>query len=303
MSDVVSNRTEPKIDSDVECVFKSRALVGEGPVWNCKRQVLHWVDVIGPHIHTFIPEEKTLSSFKLPHIVSAILPAEKDRLIAITEKGIGFLNENSGDLDFISNPESALPENRFNDAKTDSEGRIWAGSMNKSVSAPSGSLYRFDTPFSASRMDTGFKVSNGMGWCPKNKTMYFTETVLATIFAYDFDKETGEISKRREFLKFDVENGKPDGMCIDCDGNLWIAFWDGWRVSGYTSKGEHIRDIKIPVPRATSCCFGGKDLKTLYITSASAGLSEEQLQTAPLSGSLFAIDMETAGQPTHEVKL
>ncbi len=300
-----SDNNHPLTDhtSDVECVFKSHALVGEGPVWNNKRKVLHWVDVIGPHIHTFSPKESTLASFKLPHIVSAILPTANDRLIAVTEKGIALLNENSGELDFMSNPESALPSNRFNDAKTDTRGRIWAGSMNRKANEGTGSLYKFDTPFTASRMDTGFKVSNGLGWCPRNKTMYFTETVSATIFAYDFDKDTGDIKNRREFLKFDIKNGKPDGICVDCDGNVWVAFWDGWRVSGYTSKGEFFRDIRVPVPRVTSCCFGGQDMKRLYITSASAGLNEEQIQQAPLSGSLFAIDLDTEGQKTHEVRM
>ena len=138
-------------------------------------------------------------------------------------------------------------------------------------------------------MDSGFTVANGLGWSPDNRLMYFTDSFRRTVYVYDFDLRAGTIANRRPFITLPASDGTPDGLTVDEEGCLWVAVWDAWRVSRYTPDGEELLRIKMPVPRPTSCCFGGANLDTLYITSASVRLNEEALASAPLSGSLFAV--------------
>jgi sugar lactone lactonase YvrE len=174
--------------------------------------------------------------------------------------------------------------------------------MSLDASMPTGSLYRFDGAHAATALDGGFQVSNGMDWSPDDKTFYFADTALHTVYAYDFDLDAGTISNRRVFLHFSREQGRPDGMAVDCEGFLWVALWDGWRIARYAPDGRLDREIDLPVPRPSSCCFGGPDLKTLYITSARVRLSRQNLEEAPLSGGLFALDVDVAGQPVTEFR-
>lgn len=296
-------RRSPNIDPGLKCVAPVGAIVGEGPAWDAETGILHWVDVAEPGFHTFNPDTGEDKMTHSPYLVSAILPAQKNEFIAITQNGVEAYDVNSGQLASIYDPEAHMPSNRFNDAKVDRMGRIWAGSMSLDASMPSGSLYCFDTLTSARAMDGGFQVSNGLDWSPDDQKFYFVDSALGTVFSYDFDLASGAITNKQIFLHFDAKEGKPDGLTVDSQGNLWIALWDGWRVVCYSADGVLLREVDMPVPRPTSCCFGGDDLKTLYITSASIRLPAEVLEEAPLSGGLFAIDVDVAGQPISEVKL
>ncbi|RVV99455.1 IclR family transcriptional regulator [Mesobaculum littorinae] len=295
-------RRHSHIAETLECVDAAGAIVGEGPAWDARAGVLRWVDLAAPATRVFDPEGARTAMLPAPRLVSAVLPAGDGSVMAVTQNGLERLGEH-GDLTPLYDPEAHLPANRFNDAKVDSAGRIWAGTMSLDASMPSGSLYRFDTPTSARAMDGGFQVSNGLGWSADDRTFYFTDSGLGTVFAYDFDAAAGAISNRRVFLSVDPKDGKPDGLTVDAEGTVWIAFWDGWRVAGYRPDGRLVREIDMPVPRPTSCCFGGPDLRTLYITSASIRLPAQVLQEAPLSGGLFAIGMDVPGRPTTEVAL
>ncbi|WP_116083354.1 SMP-30/gluconolactonase/LRE family protein [Tropicimonas sp. IMCC34011] len=293
-------RRHSHIAETLECVDAAGAIVGEGPVWDARENLLRWVDIAAPATRIFDPAGARSAMHPSPRLVSAVLPASDGTMMAVTQNGLERLGP-SGDLDPIHDPEAHLPSNRFNDAKCDSSGRVWAGTMSLDASMPSGSLYRFDTPTSSRAVDGGFQVSNGLGWSADDRTFYFTDSGLGTVFAYDYDAAEGAITGRRVFLTVDPRDGKPDGLSVDAEGNVWIAFWDGWRVAGYTPGGRLIREIDMPVPRPTSCCFGGPDLTTLYITSASIRLPAQVLSEAPLSGGLFAIEMDIPGLPTREV--
>ncbi len=206
------------------------------------------------------------------------------------------LDIDSGVLKPLINPEAHIPENRFNDARCDRAGRLWAGSMPLDAATPTGALYRFDAAGAWEKMDSGFAVSNGLDWSPDDRTFYFVDTGPGIIYAYDFDIATGEISKRREFARIAPEEGRPDGLTVDADGNVWCAIWDGWCVRRYRPDGRLDREISLPVPRPTSCAFGGKDLETLFITSARVRLPERTLADAPLSGGVFALEPGVCGQ-------
>ncbi|WP_159587815.1 SMP-30/gluconolactonase/LRE family protein [Chelativorans xinjiangense] len=293
-------RRSAHIEEGLVCVLAAGAIVGEGPVWNRRTATLDWVDVLAPSVHAYDPATGRNTGRQAPRLVSAVLPAEGGGHVAMTQQGLEALDFSAGMLTPLLDPEAHLPGNRFNDAKCDRRGRLWSGSMSLDASMPTGSLYRFNDARSAKAMDGGFQVSNGLDWSPDDRTFYFTDSALGTVFAYDFDIESGEISNRRPFLRFAPDAGRPDGLSVDSEGYVWIALWDGWRVARYAPDGRLDREVDLPVPRPSSCCFGGPDLKTLYITSARVRLSGKALEEAPLSGGIFSLAVDTPGQPATE---
>ena len=138
---------------------------------------------------------------------------------------------------------------------------------------------------------SGCTVPNGLGFSPDNRRMYFTDTFRRVVYEYDFDLQSGAIANRRPLILFADDDGTPDGLTVDAAGCLWVAVWDAWRVSRFSPAGEELLRVRLPVPRPTSCCFGGPTLQTLYITTASVRLSAEELAAAPLSGALFALEV------------
>jgi len=166
--------------------------------------------------------------------------------------------------------------------------------MDMGAAANRGHLFCIEANGSWKQADTGFTVPNGIGWSPDNKTMYVTDTYRQTIYQYDFDLDSGTIGNRRPLITIAASDGKPDGLTVDDQGCLWVALWDAWQIARFSPKGQLMQRMRVPVPRPTSCCFGGDNLDTLYVTSASLRLSEAQLATAPLSGSLFSIQLKDA---------
>jgi sugar lactone lactonase YvrE len=140
-------------------------------------------------------------------------------------------------------------------------------------------------------VDSGFTVPNGLGFSPDDRRLYFTDTDRHTVYEYDFDLEAGSATGRRPLIVLDPRHGKPDGLTVDAEGCLWVAVWDGWHVARYSPRGELLQRLRLPVPRPTSCCFGGTRLQTLYVTSARVRLDATALAAAPLSGALFALEL------------
>lgn len=195
-------------------------------------------------------------------------------------------------LEFIADPEADKPEARFNDGAVDRQGRFWAGTISEGFA---NSLYRLDPDGTVQKMETGIGISNGIGWSPDNKTMYFTDTPARVIYAYDFDLATGAIENRRTFVQVPEEEGFPDGLTVDSEGFIWSAHWDGWKITRYDPTGKVEREIQVLVQRPTSCTFGGAELNELYLTSASVGLSQAALKDQPLAGDLFRLKVEVKG--------
>jgi sugar lactone lactonase YvrE len=146
-------------------------------------------------------------------------------------------------------------------------------------------------------MDAGFQLSNGMGWSPDDRTMYFIDSAPREIYAYDFDAASGGIANRRVLVRIAEEHGLPDGMTVDAEGFLWVAQWNGGRVVRYDPDGKVERVVAMPVRRPTSCTFGGPDLSTLYITSGTMRMTAEELALEPRAGHLFALETDVRGLP------
>ena len=274
---------------NIQCVAQTRSLLGEGPTWSPRDSALYWVDILTPSVHRYDTHKGVDTEVKVGSMVSVAIPKATGGLLVATPGGLMTLDLESKNLSFFCHPESDRPGNRYNDGKCDRMGRLWIGTLDMGTAANRGNLFRVDADGLWKKMDTGFTVANGLGWSPDNKRMYFADTPRRTIYVYDFDLMTGTIANRRAFITLDTSDGTPDGLTVDEDGCLWVAIWDAWRVSRYSPEGQEMLRIKMPVPRPTSCCFGGANLDTLYVTSASVRLNEQALASAPLSGSLFSI--------------
>ena len=209
--------------------------------------------------------------------------------------GFHFWDPQTNHFELINHPEKGKHGARFNDGRIDRKGRFWAGTM--TAEGATSSLYRLDPDLTVHRMETGITISNGLGWSLDGHLMYFTDSLRRTIFVYDFDLESGDISNKREFYQLSDEPGVPDGLSIDREGFIWSAIYNGWKLIRIDPQGNLISTIQMPVSRPSSCAFGGTDFNDLYITTISEGLSEGEKKQEPLAGDLFVVEMEVAGFP------
>ncbi len=292
------------VKKQAEAINVEKSALGEGPLWLPESGQLVWVDIEGMKIRMWNPKTREEGSVSVGQRIGAVVRASDGRMVCALEHGFYFLDLTTGELEPIVDPEAHLPGNRFNDGKCDPAGRFWAGTMPKSEDAPEGSLYRLDTDGSVHRMVGEISCSNGLGWSLDGRTMYYIDTGTRRVDRFDYDAASGNISNRRVVANIPVDQGFPDGMTVDAEGKLWVAHWGGYAVSRFDpDTGECLERIELPVSQVTSCCFGGDDLDELYITSASVGLSEEQLRQEPLAGSLFVYKPGVKGQLAHDYQV
>ncbi|MXY33389.1 MAG: helix-turn-helix domain-containing protein [Boseongicola sp. SB0664_bin_43] len=286
--------------SGMACVLPWGAQLGEAPVWHPGERRLYWVDILHPAVYRFDPETGVNDFCDPGKLVSAILFGADGSKRVASQDGIETLDFENCRLSPYVDPENGFVRNRLNDAKVDPGGAIWVGSMCLDASKPSGGLYRVAPDGGVERKDSGITVANGLDWSPDFRTLYFVDTIPGRIYAYDFQPSTGFLSNKREFAAVPDDEGRPDGLCVDEEGGVWCAIWDGWRVNRYTPDGSLDRVLDLPVPRPTSVAFGGVNLETLYITSARTRLPATTLAEAPLSGGIFACTPGPIGLPAGQ---
>lgn len=283
---------------DVQCLWEAAAILGEGPLWSPREAALYWVDIKAPALHRFRPADGDKTSWVMPERIGWVIERANGAGLVAGFKGRGFCFLTPGTMvpETIGQPEPDYPDNRFNDAAADNAGRIWAGTMDDNEREASGSLYRLDPNLDWQRMDRGYVITNGPAFSPDYRTIYHGDTSKGTIYAFDLGSD-GKISNKRDFVTIPEGDGYPDGMTCDAEGGLWVAHWNGWRVTRFTAAGEVDRVIEMPVAQVTSCAFGGPEYGCLYVTSASIGLSDQQREDQPLAGALFGIDVGVKGFP------
>lgn len=268
-------------------------LLCEGPHWNARENRLLWVDIQGQLIHSADADGGRPAARRVTEPVTFAIPSADRSLFLGVDGKLCRMRENDAGYQVVSAP--ALPSGcRFNDAKCDARGRLWAGTMNSARPADAdGALYCFEDGI-LKKKESGFAVSNGLGWNPEGTLLYQTETEKQTIWCYDFDQDTGALSGKRAFARVSGP-GKPDGLCVDSEGRILSAQWDGGGIQVYSRDGNPERLISLPCPQVTSCCLGGAEMKTLFITTARAGMSEADLRHAPLSGRIFTMEWDVPG--------
>ena len=281
----------------VKCIWPAAAVLGEGPVWDEEEEALYWVDIKAAAVHRYAPASGATQSWPMPERIGCIARRRQGGFVAGLKSWFAFLDLPSARIEPIGDPEPDLPGNRFNDGKCDAAGRFWAGTMDDNEENPTGSLYRLDPDCRWHRIDRGYVVTNGPAFSPDGRTLYHTDSVGRTIYAFDLSPD-GSVSSKRSFIEIPTDAGYPDGMTVDSEGHLWVAHWGGWRLTRFRPDGTIERAIELPVAQVTSCAFGGAALDTLYVTTASIGLDAKARAKQPLAGGLFELPVGVQGLPS-----
>jgi len=282
----------------VHCVVDCHNTLGESPLWDVREQMLYWADIPGKRLHRLEPATGEVRHWDMPErITSFALREQEGGLVAAFASGIAFYDLDSGELDWIARPEAHLPGNRCNDGKVDRMGRFWIGTMDDSGANHTAALYRLDPDLSLHKMLGDIGVSNCLVWSRENDRFVFADSLDKQISIFDYDHASGSLSNRQRFADTIGTDYTPDGGTIDAEGFIWVAIWGSWKVVRFAPDGRVDREVRLPVSNPTSCMFGGPDLRTLYVTSAKLGLSNEELSAQPQAGGLFAIDAGVAGLP------
>lgn len=272
-------------------VSDCRDRLGESPQWLAATGELYWIDFYGPTIRRLGTDGKrtdwNLSGFKT---VGSLVPCGDGRLLVAVESGLHLFDPRDATLAFFGDPNEGRADIVYNDAKVDRHGNYWIGNYDARESDPRGIFY-CRMPDGRWRIgDAGFVVCNGPAFSPEGDILYFSDTMGRRIFAYDLDASVGALSNRRLFHACDEGDGMPDGMCVDSEGCLWVACYDGGRVMRLSPGGERLETLSLPVRNATSCCLGGPGLRTLLVTTAHAADGSE-----PDGGALFAVEVPVPG--------
>jgi sugar lactone lactonase YvrE len=283
-----------------ECVLRRNDALGEVPLWCAQTSTLWWVDVKAPALQSYDPGSGAHRRFDLPGRTAGSWGFRKSGgMVLAMQDGLYSYSPQTNESKRLVAVEAGKEMHRLNDGRCDRRGRFWVGSMHETYrDEPRGSFYRIDADLTATKAFDGFTVPNSVAFSPDDRLMYFADTPAHRIWVFDFDLDAGQLSNRRLFS--DLKGGLPDGSTVDVDGCLWNAEYRGSRVVRYTPQGRIDRIVELPVSQPTSCAFGGKDLGTLYITTAAQRLSPEQLAREPAAGSLFAVRAGTQGlqEPT-----
>lgn len=285
---------------NVELAIDARAELGEGPFWHPRENRLYWVDIEGGSLHVHDPEGVADTAYDVGCRVGVAVPRRSGGLMLGTDHGFESFDLTTATRTPVVDPESDLPDNRFNDGKCDCRGRFWAGSMCL-AKRPEGNLYVLEADGTVRRAIQGVTTSNGLAWSLDQRTMFYIDTPTMQVSAFDYDAGRGTIANRRAVIRFPQNVGRPDGMTIDAEGMLWIAHWAGARVSRWNpATGALLATVAVPAANVTSCAFGGKNLDRLYVTTARHKLDAEALARYPHSGGVFVLRPGVCGLAANE---
>jgi len=278
-----------------------QVILGEGPHWDARVAKLYWVDIKTNMLFQYDPLSGENRPFPLPSSPGCAVTSHScsNHIIVALHDGVYSYDLDSGSLQQLARSAVQAPDLRFNDGKCDPKGRMWCGTMTDDR-VGAGALYRLEGDFrTITRVLDNISISNGLAWTSDLKTMYYIDSPLKQVMAFDYDNATGNLSNRRIAIEFSQPgDGVPDGMTIDQEQNLWVAHWTGSKVTCFDPRtGARLREIALPVSHVTSCCFGGPLLRDLYITSSSC---DTDLEVEPLAGSLFVVKNCGQGLPSHQ---
>lgn len=282
--------------SEARCVVDAHAATGESPVWDDNYHLLYWTDIPGRKLHRFDPSTGHDAVWDMPGEVGAVALRAGGGVVLAMRHGFysfEFMDPNPALLaPIVGEPEG----NRLNDGRVDSEGRFWSGTFNPRRE-PNGTLYCLDTERRVTSKLGNIGCSNSLCWSPDAKTMYHADSFAGKIQAWEFDAASGAIAKPRLLIEVPPEQGAPDGAVVDAEGCLWVAQIGSGQVVRYDPDGARMHAIAFPTLDVTCPCFGGRDLTTLYVTSAAFRLAAAERAEQPLAGGLFAIETDIKGLP------
>jgi sugar lactone lactonase YvrE len=274
--------------------------LGEGVLWDHRRDVLWWVDVRSPAVHGLDWATGAVRSFQMPEVVAALVLRRGGGLLACLRSGLWSLDPDTGAVaPFLNRPDDRAGS-RLNDTTVDARGRIWTTTMWDFAREKTGRVYRIDAHRSVTDVRGPYWITNGLCFAPDRRTMYFSDTVEGRIIAFPFDLETGSLGEPRLFAGPDAAPGHPDGSTIDAEGYLWSARFGAGAVARFSPDGRLDKVVEVPATQVTSCGFGGRNLDTLYVATGTQGLAQERLKSQIHAGALFAVPLDVPGLPENE---
>jgi sugar lactone lactonase YvrE len=273
------------------------AELGEGVIWHAAERAVYFVDVKKQKIHRCDEHGQHRNTWHVPAQIGFILPTTKGDFICGLQSGLHYFAQHSGSFSQINTIDSAYPHNRLNDGHVDQHGLIWFGTMDDQEIDNSGTLYSMNSAGTVVAHDSQYVITNGPAVSPDGRTLYHTDTVNKSIYAFDLGVDH-RLSNKRLFVKIG-DAGHPDGMAVDSDGNVWVALFGGWRIDRFSPTGELLESVPFPCANVTKLAFGGDDLCTVFATTARKGLTAEACLAQPLAGSLFTFRTDVPGLPQH----
>ena len=270
-------------------------ILGEGPLWDAESQALWWVDIHGKTIFRQAWNQSQAESHSFEKRPTALGFSNDKQLIIAFEDGIFRWSPSTQRTPLKMLNERA--SNRTNDGKVGPDGQFWFGTMDDEEQLDSGALYSLSTSGQLTQHQAHIGISNTFAWSPDGQWFYFADSKAQRIYQYPVTSSglgTAEI-----FVDLQGTSIYPDGSCIDSEGCLWNAQWDGHRVVRYAPDGSILQIVSLPVQRPTSCCFGGPEGSHLFVTTASVGLTESDMAAQPLAGKVLVIETNATGTVNH----
>lgn len=282
---------------NLELIADYNCIVGEGPMWHPIENAVYWADIPQGRIFRYDPNTGEHGLFFEGGEVGGFTVQDDGSLLLFMESGtVASLRQ--GKLEYLIDEIASERDTRFNDVIADPAGRVFCGTMPSDSHL--GSLYRLDTDGSISHVLGGIGISNGMGFTPDGKQMYYTDSPTHNIYIFDYDIATGELSNQRVFVNTGENDGIPDGMTVDAEGYVWSARWDGSSLVRYSPQGEQVNRIWFPARKVSSVIFGGGDYTNMYVTTAGG---QDKTGEGPGAGCLYRINLGITGKREYLSKV
>ena len=280
-----------------ELALDARATLGECIRWDARDKLIYWVDIPGKKMHRYDPSSGHDDNVDLQQEMGCFAQDERGGFIAGMRSGYARIDHFGGAVTLLTSPDYNRKKSRFNDGRCDAAGRFWAGTMWEPRDKAGAHIYCLEADGRFSAKAHPVILSNGITFSADNKTFTLADTPNHVLWAFDYDIDSASLSHQRVLRTFDPPQGRPDGACVDAEGNVYIAIFAGGRIEKISPKGKLLAVIELPVPNITCCTFVGEDLQTLYITTARTRMTDEQLAANPEAGGLFAVRMPSYHAP------
>jgi sugar lactone lactonase YvrE len=287
--------------SAVRCAIPGQDTLGETPLWCDRTQSLLWLDIDAGKLQRFHSSSgrHDVYTFDAHYAGSLALTQDPARVLLGLDLGLHLFDLGTGRQELLAQVEPADRDNRLNDGRCDAQGRFWVGTMDNALHRPNGAFYRVDPSGAVQQLFDDVIVSNSVAISPGQDTLYFSDTRRFTTWQFPLDAASGTLGERRVFVDHTAARWRPDGACVDSEGFVWNAIFAAGRIVRFTPAGAVDRVVELPVTNPTCVCFGGPELRTLYITTARKFLDRAQLRSEPLAGSVLALELEVPGLPEH----
>ena len=283
------------------------SLLGESPFWHPDEAALYWCDIPGKKLNRWHPGSTAHKSWSFDSEPGCVAPLPDGRLLLAMRDGLFRFDPQSGDRHRLSPPPYEAKHERFNDGKADPQGRLWVGTIYEPRTSAAAALYCWDGK-KLQRMAGDVTVSNGLAFSPDGHTLYWADTPSHRVMAYDFNPQAGTLLNPRVLAQFETKSadqdlalygGRPDGAAVDAEGAYWCAMFEGQRLLRIAPDGRLLQELRLPVRCPTMPCFGGPDLRTLYITTAREKRPAAELAAQPLAGCVLHMPVDVPGLPVN----